>query len=302
MQSGEPGQRLIRDGVSTAQRIRRIGSFVAFLLATMVIVYGIGGQWQAIIDHVGRLDASAALVSVLVGSSMMFFSGMNLSILAKPGSRDVKQLLAITRIYLAAQLLKYLPGRVWALVYQIDKVRKVTGGRMALAASLSHMFLSAFGSIVVFGAALDPGPLVWPFALVVICLWLWRGGMARYMGIGCEDWASFRHVLGIVVLLVLEWLAFAATALLALHSIGLGDEYSLSLIALYSISWIVGSLSMLTPGGLVVREGGFILLCQLNGISPEVSGAFAVVARMVFTLSELVAAAISRLMPELAEL
>lgn len=224
---------------------------------------------------------------------MLMVSAASLAFLAHPGVTRLARLWAVMRVYLLAQPLKYLPGKVWAITYQIFRVGEETGGRMAVAASASQMVVSAFGSVVVFGIASGGHPILLPAATLTLALWLWRGGASRYLGIADEEWMSLSQNFRVLGSIAFEWAAFALACWLISKSLGSGGQFSFVLMALYSIAWIIGSLASITPGGLVIREGGFIMLCQINGVPSEFAGAFAILARLVFTFSELLAAGIS---------
>lgn len=279
--------------------IRRWGSFALFLIAMLSIFWSLDGQWPAILALVERLEIVDVLVAILIGIAMIVVSGLSLAVLAHPGSTSLPRLLAIARIYLVAQVLKYLPGRVWGLLYQVGKVRESTGGRMAVAASASQMLISAFGSLVVYGLATGADHVLGAIAIALLSVWIWRGGVARYMGIAGPEWAQVMQVARVLALVALEWLVFVGVAWMICRSMQLTDAFSFSLIALYAASWIVGSLAVVAPGGLVVREGGFVLLCQLNGIPTDFAAAFALVARLVFTTAEVLAGVLAWLSPEI---
>lgn len=274
--------------------LRRVASALAFIAAGGAIVWMLDGRWQEIAQLLDGPDPWMILWSVLLGIAMVSFSGVTLAVLAVPSCNKLSGLWGIARIYLVAQVLKYLPGRIWALAYQLVKVKEHTGGRMALAASLTQLFLSTFVSLVLFGAVTQPGPVLWAIAIPVVALWIWRGGTARYLQVATDrHWASASLVSRVLALLVLEWLAFVAIAWMVCAAIGSAEHFSVPLVAFYAVSWVVGSAAMLTPGGLVVREGGFMWLCQMSGISLEFAAAFALLARVVFTASELAAAIIA---------
>lgn len=273
--------------------IQRWGSIALFLVAIASLFWNLGGQWRATLALVEQLDIVDTLIAVLIGVTMIVVSGLSLALLVHPGPTSFPRLCGIARIYLVAQVLKYLPGRVWGLLYQVGKVRESTGGRMAVAASASQMLISAFGSVVVYGIATESGRALGPIAIAMLSVWIWRGGVARYMQIAGPEWAQVAQVVRVLALVAVEWLAFAAVAWLICHAMQQADAFGFLLIALYAVSWVVGSLTVVVPGGLVVREGGFVLLCQLNGIPFDFATAFALVARFVFTLSEMLAGVVA---------
>ena len=268
---------------------RKLVGGAAFVLAVVAIGWSAGHQWREIVTRLEQLDILFSAAAALAGTAMLAFSAFGLGFLAHPGSIHFAVVWRVARIYLIAQPLKYLPGRIWALAYQVAKIGEQAGNRMAVAASLSQLALSTVGSLVVFGIASGAQPLLLPAALFVAAVWLWRGGVARYLGIAGVEWMSIGQTLRVLGSVACEWATFALATWLTCRALASGDEFSFSLVALYSIAWIVGSLAAITPGGLVIREGGFVALCQINGIPGEFAGMFALVARLVFTISEIAA-------------
>ena len=271
---------------------RRIVSVTVFIAAASALLWGVGRQWREIVLLVGNLDLMALGGAAVAGSVMLVFASLELGLLAHPGVTSPEPVLRTAGIYLLSQPLKYLPGRVWSFAYQIMNIGKRVGNRMAIAASLSQLCLGTFGSLLVLGISLGGKAILLPISFFVVGAWLWRGGIARYLGIAGPEWMSVGQTACVLVLLALEWVAFALVAWLVCKSFSSGGEYSFLMLALYAVAWLVGSLVSITPGGLVVREGGFVVLCESFGIPGEIGGTFAVVARLAFTVSELVTAGI----------
>ena len=75
------------------------------------------------------------------------------------------------------------------------------------------------------------------------------------------------------------WLVGAGEVWLALHFLGHPVTVAEALL-LESLSQAVHSMAFLIPGAIGVQEGGFILLGQVIGLSPELALALSLVKRI----------------------
>jgi uncharacterized membrane protein YbhN (UPF0104 family) len=240
---------------------------------------------------------------MLPGALMMLFSGLSFSLLVLPGNSNFARRGSIVGIYLTAQVIKYLPGRVWGLVYQLKRLSEQVHGSQGLMASLNHLMLTALMSVLFLGVALDvPGawPIIFSGTLLGL-LWVQRGGVAAYLGwmkkIPATTLAKLpvKTVMGIGISVSLEWVFYLAVwaGLFMLLRMPPEPEPIISVAALYAGAWILGSLTSLLPGGIGVREGGFIVMgLGLRIPEPELV-ALALLARLTFTLAETLTGALA---------
>jgi len=90
---------------------------------------------------------------------------------------------------------------------------------------------------------------------------------------------------------VVGWGLYALSAWLLMVSLGIDDNaLAFKIVAAFTVSWAVGFLSFITPGGIGIREGVLTALLTLWGVPLAVAGAAAVLGRLQWTGNELVGA------------
>ncbi len=272
---------------------------LGWLIAGLVVVT-IGFTLRDSLHEAGTTLAGIAPLTfcalVLPGALMMVATGASFALLVLPRDSDWVQRSKIVGIYLTAQIIKYLPGRVWGLVYQLKRLTEQVHMSQGIVASVNHMILTILISMLFLGLAFDV-PGAWSlmlFGASLGLLWTQRGGIAAYL-----TWVTniplttlaplpMQTVLGIGTCLALEWAFYLMvwTGLFMLLSMPPEPEMILALASLYAGSWIFGSLVSLVPGGLGVREGGFVMLGLVLGIPEPKLMAIAILARLILTLAE----------------
>jgi hypothetical protein len=189
----------------------------------------------------------------------------------------------IAQLHVAGQLLRYLPGRLWGLAFQISSTRETIPPAILAKANIDFMVFSVIGSAAI-GLALLASRKPWPWwaalspliAGVVILAGIFLGGFNRLMllvgkhlprraKVMCEmisvGQPTLQHLASIAVLFGLSWVGYlAGWSLLGrvFHSFAQIDF--VSLCAYYTLASIIGILSALTPAGIGVREAAFVML------------------------------------------
>jgi uncharacterized membrane protein YbhN (UPF0104 family) len=94
-----------------------------------------------------------------------------------------------------------------------------------------------------------------------------------------------------VVTLLLFSVVYVVSYSLMLHSV-FGFDYttSLTFTAYLGLAWVVGVLSIVSPGGLGVREAVFIMMAHASGVAVtlELLSVIAVVSRLWLVAQEIV--------------
>lgn len=211
-------------------------------------------------------------------------------------------------IYFTAQILKYVPGRVWGFGYQALAGSALAPVPAWLLASIAHFALATVMLVtmaaVIIGFSL--GSAWWAASLVLAgASWLgvWvvvdhlpvrsvLGWLARVrLGDLSDAWPRLvgtpARVRGIVMLLLaggtalglLAWIPLAASSVFQL---GTGD--ALQLAAIYAFAWLAGYLAAFTPSGLGVRELVFVGLAAR--FPPDVVATMAVLGRINLLLAD----------------
>ncbi len=184
------------------------------------------------------------------------------------------------------QILRHLPGRFWGFAYQLDASPQPEQRAMLANANIMLMLLSLSGTLVATLLVLGwqqqlPRSAAWGAALlgVVFMLLLLKRGIRSLLfiirkllptrwyqrlnqQIAVRDLVLSNVQCGkILCLISFSWLLyFCAWQLLATAFPMLAELDLLVLAAWYSLAWLVGFLSAITPGGIGIREGSFFLL------------------------------------------
>lgn len=214
--------------------------------------------------------------------------------------------MSMTRVcyaYALSQLARYVPGKLFGVILEAQLLSPAVTIKEIVVATIAQT-----GIVYVWVGALTIGILggvrahsPWPVAalpLMLAVVWLahrnrWYARMADRLTVGKRevrpsrdiDERARRRAPWIVVLLLSQWLPFVAVwALLA------GPEQSSTtvmwLTASYLLASIGGSLLVLIPSGLVVREAAFMWLGVMQGIPGPTLLTWALVVRIVLTLAD----------------
>lgn len=264
-------------------------SFPWKLLSGVVMVAGIGWVIYLIAstiedprrfvpDSGGWLVAATLLVTLSFSLGIVIFGFFLNTNAGRPYSPRL-----IAQLHIAGQMLRYLPGRLWGLAFQISSTRNTVPAATLARANIDFMVFSMIGSAAV-GLALLAFRKSWPWwtALgllimgMILLMGIFLGGVNRILLLAgqylprrarnaCEVLAAgqptFRRLAEIMVLFAVSWAVYlAGWSLLGyvFHSFARVDF--ISLCAYYTLASIIGILSVFTPAGLGVREAAFVML------------------------------------------
>ncbi len=295
------------------------------LLALLFMALLLRSQWEELQTHQWQLNppwlvASAVLlvaawaVEIAVWLRLLHTVGGKLGY--GPGAR----------IWFLSAIVRYIPGNVWQplsmtllcqrrgvkpeatvtsiLLYQVIILLAVTpiaaiyfgaSGNWGLLTDL----LSGFGPWLI-GIGLAPlaAFLVRPALLIDVVNW----GLRRFGRSPLETGFTRGALVTILALAVADWVIWGASfcaLAFGLNSYSAPEMLALAphLIAVYSVAYAIGLVSLLTPSGLGVREGAFYLL-----LAPIMGGGTVTVvalAMRIWTMvGEAIAAAISLVLPD----
>lgn len=206
------------------------------------------------------------------------------------------------QIWTGSQVARYLPGRIFGLVYQLALTDRLLNKTALVTTNLSFMFVNLIatvglsGLIVLYyrgqevaGLLLFLGALA---AVQIVAPERFAVGGIRYLGryiavlrqhvekltiIDCafDRTAVNKAFWGSVISLLVNIVSWV---LLARIFPALAQENMVLLWGCYLLAWAIGVLSVITPAGLGIREGAFIAIG--SGVAPlPVLVALSVVAR-----------------------
>lgn len=216
----------------------------------------------------------------------------------------------VMALHFSGQLLRYLPGRFWGVVYQAAVMHGEISKIRLARANIDLMIFSIGGSAVV-GAGVVMARLDFPH-WITVAMAIGGVGMLGALFIGggrlvlrrtgrfipqrlkgvlheiAESDVSARTLLMAACIFLASWIAYLwgwhlLSSVYPAHS----QVDFIALGALYSIASIIGILAAITPAGLGVREASFVMLS--SGVAPpEVIAYFALFGRVWLLLIELV--------------
>lgn len=298
----------VRDAGDRSRRWLTRGLQLAFLLgAAWFAAKMLSGQWSEVAAVSANLRPDWIRVSwsaVIVFASYGVLIATWRSTVAAWDER--LPLRAAARIWFVSNLGRYIPGKVWQVgamgVMAHDAgVSAVAAVGSALVISLVNV-LVGFAVVAVTGGALLTIPvttillLALAVAGVVALPWVLPPLMrlaARVTGrasLGTSKQLPARAIwiaaAGCAVAWVLYGLAFRQ---LAVALLGAASGDAAAYVAVFTLSYLVGFLVLIAPGGLVAREVSMLSLLGAAGLASQSEAAVLVVAsRLWLTVLEIV--------------
>ncbi|WP_084962195.1 lysylphosphatidylglycerol synthase domain-containing protein [Thermoactinospora rubra] len=264
------------------------------LVALGFLGYGVARNWADTTAALARLSpwsVAGALAAVLAGQFCMLLAWRE--ILAGLGTR--LPLAVAGRILFLGQLGKYVPGSVWAYAAMMELGRHHGSPPRRTFACISLGLVISLGVALSIAAATarEAFAEAWYVLLLIpviaVCLHprvlTWGLNLALRLARRepLETVLPGRSLLLAVGWTALGWLVYGVHIVLLA-----GTGYPVSTGA-YAFAWVAGLLTFVIPAGVGVREGALaVVLGPLVG--PGLALVTGIVSRLVFTLSELIAA------------
>lgn len=285
------------------------------LLSILLMVSGIGWVGYLLVssfqdpsrflpDSIGWLSVATILVALSLAMNILLF-GLFLN---TTGTARYPFSL-ISQLQLVGQILRYLPGRIWGIAYQISSMREQIPAARLARANLDFMVFSLLGSTVIAVLLLGYQRQWSWWSLTGIGL----GGLLFTMGLflGGTNW--FIHsgaallpdrlknklllltegkiplpkLLLAVLLFSISWVLYLlGWTLLGKIFYSFSKVDFVSLCAYYSLASVAGLVSAVTPAGLGVRESVFVLLAS-GRLGNEAVAFFALFGRLWLLLIEI---------------
>ncbi|HEY8480572.1 MAG TPA: lysylphosphatidylglycerol synthase domain-containing protein [Spirillospora sp.] len=281
------------------------------MLALGFCGYSVASQWDATADAIRQMSWTALVGALAAGLAGLFVWMLGWrEFLAGLGSPLPVR--AVFRISAISQLGKYVPGKVWALVTQIEMTREhrvppersfgstmlavatstacglavaaVTLPLTSAAARETYWFLFLLAPVLL--ALLHPKIVTWSLGLMLRVIR--RPPLERPVGLGVTLRAIAWTVLGWTMFGVHTWLLCAAVG---------GDGAGLPFLATgaYALAFVAGFLVFIAPSGIGAREAALtvVLTPALPAGAPVV---VAIASRVLLTAADLTVAGIALLL------
>lgn len=303
----------------TRPRAGRRARALLAVLVTAVIFFFLGRSilegWASVRGQPWRIDPFRLLLSLGVLAVYYPLLVWNWSYLMGLLGQPVSLRTALP-IWLGSQLGKFLPGKVWTVLGRV-----YLGERAGLdSRRVSLTLLIEVGMILVTGVFLAAGAVAlgsdlpipgrrFLFLLIVPGLVALHPRVFSFLvNVGLRIlrrpplttfWPARSHAL-LVGSFLLSWVLYGTAFYLFLTSLSVASTNPLlhswngflSVLCLHTVSWIVGFLAFLTPGGLGFREASLAFFLG-SFLSAAAAALAAILARLWITLAELLAIAVA---------
>jgi len=295
--------------------MRRLSSLIgspalrlAFLiLALLFMAFVVRGRWQELKDYHFHIRPLT-----LVASVFLLLSALGLEValwrLVLLGLGYSLSFRRAASIWFLSNLVRYIPGNVWQFLGMIELgMSSGVPRRVSLASIAVHQVFSNLSGLCAGTYAVSRAGLrgfeVLPAIVVISFMVVVLVGrrlpvliMQRLTALAGTDLQRVHFSASTMTLLLTGYCAYWAISgtafwLLAV-ALGAPPASPLAWASAFAAAYVVGYLSLLTPSGLGVREASLTLLLDSISVAGPVAIA-ALVARLWFTLCELVAAAIA---------
>ena len=286
---------------------RKFFTAAQWLFGAAVVWYALAalrGQWDEAAARLGDIDIEwrwlfAASAIVLLTYLLLIDTWRKLVVSAG----DRLSFRSASRIWFVSNLGKYIPGKVWsvgamAVMSKEQGVSGVTAAGSSIVVQLITV-VAGIGVVLVTGAQTleRPGVALTMACLMAIALASLPHFAARLPGIirvvtgrtvGAPS-ITGRAVAEATVKAVVAWTAYGIAFQLFVRGIaGEATGATLSYIAVYAASYIIGFLALFAPGGAVVRESAMIAGMLRLGLAGQADAVVvAITSRIWLTVTEL---------------
>ncbi len=228
-------------------------------------------------------------------------------------ARKLSNKLQIYSVYSLSQLVRYLPGKIWGIIYQSEVLAESFSRKTIWFSNFIQSILSSINSIIVLGGVY----LYISFSPIIAIIYGVLGMLALYLLISTNiiykisntflsqkyqlsripELCGWRIIFEIS-LLQLEWLFYFVTwYLLAPDNI---QETGFIIIGTaYAAASLIGMLAFVMPNGWFVREASFIWLGGLIGLSQTMLLIYGVIARIIFMLADIFWAILTKIVSKI---
>jgi len=273
------------------------------VLALIYLTYVIWQQRDAVSEAFSAVSVGGLVVAVAAFTAMAFVKAayhytlvVQLHPLAKLHPK------AVGSSFLIGQLLRYLPGKVWGLVYQASQLRQICPPATIVAANGIQMAFSIAltATLVSILLGIHAGyQLVWlmlPAAFVAsVIAHQHLGAVGRLLAslLGQDilpmSSSSFSLALRSTGLLALDWLFF----IIGFLTLGIGlvaVTEVVSLAVAYAGASVMAMAAVAVPAGIGVREALFVSTAELSGQTAGNLIVIGILARLAMTAGDALAA------------
>jgi hypothetical protein len=267
------------------------------------------------VDNIFKYISLESLGIAIIPSIMMLVtqSYLHSLIIEDVEARKMDHRLLVYSTYSFSQLIRYLPGKIWGIIYQSEILAEKFSKRTIWFSNLVQSILSSVNSIIVLGAVYLYTSFIPKIAIIYAIL----GILVLYLLISTNIiyrvsntmLSSKYQLLQIpklsrgriffeIIILQIEWLFYFITWYFLVPDNIQESGYVLIGTA-YAAASLIGMLAFIMPNGWLVREASFIWLGGFIGLSQYMLLIYGVIARIIFILADIFWAVLAKIMSKI---
>jgi uncharacterized membrane protein YbhN (UPF0104 family) len=190
----------------------------------------------------------------------------------------------LARLFFAGQVVSYLPGRLLGTAYLVNETQKIipalTMVRINLELIMTVMLFNTLTALAIMAYYLVGVPIAVGLSILGLILFVLYHRMnlvdfflqvsSRFLPKKFSEKVlqakthrpfEFKTIGIMLVIFMIHWAAYLKAWLYLKSAFVMLDGQAVFLLAaVYSLSWFIGFITLITPGGLGVREVSFVLL------------------------------------------
>jgi uncharacterized membrane protein len=285
------------------QRLRKITTLVVVLVVAYFFARIVNQQWQNVKSHLISPSWMWLVIGIAGFSTHYLVRIRAWQILLKNLQHFISYRIA-GRILMLSEIVRYIPGNIWSVLGRIMQSSKfgvppaegllatvIEVYGMLVAALCSSAFIGIFTNniwlglriILVISAIISFGLILFPNILFKVFNWILKKTHREQISktLSTEKWFE------LVFLYVIAWFGYSIGGIALVRAFLVFPNSAIpTIFVAFPLSWFIGYISFITPSGLGVREGAFVVLTS-QILTGGTSAIFSAISRFGVTLVEL---------------
>ena len=287
--------------INISSPVKKIIFYSLGILAIIYIGFIFNNNFESIDSINDYIRLNTVFISLIPATLMLLSkSYLNTLILEDIENIKLKEKINVISIYSNSQIIRYLPGKVFGIIYQGEKLSSTFSRRTTWFSNIIQMAITNANSIIILGtiylyiSEYKVVSIIYLLStLFVLLIIIKNNTIYKYINsfISKKYRLSPNRILTTartyheILLLQLDWV-FYFSVWYFLFPTHLSGEFII-IGATYAAASLLGMLAFVMPSGWLVREASFIWLGGIVGISHHLLLIYSVISRMFFILADL---------------
>jgi len=303
-----------QDSVSTTNEGALVKKFILHTLKLLVVFISLYYLYRTIYPDLIKLQAfefSLKILLLITGGLIIY--GLFFTVKIVLWFKILRHLgtsvnfSRASGIWFGSQIIKYIPGKIWFIVSRVYFARKLMSRSRILIATFLEMILMLISPVLVFNLSNGSKILkninissyaniailistllclvgLHPFFLQKILNFFTRIFKSRQFFISFQ----YSMILKLLLLYCLNWFLYGLANYLILAAfLPFWPEMFFQITAVFAIAYVLAFLSLITPGGIGVKEAIQVYLLTRMGCPGTIAVAASVISRLIWNFYEL---------------